>query len=729
MSVNTREEAMKKVTRLWDLLFRLPMYVRTGSDNPLQKVSLCSQNSRTWPITIAFVCSLAYLGSGYNIANASDTNSVSVNQESAHFATGFSNPAAMYCQELGYEYQTVDGPDGQYGIVIFPDGTQCRAWDFLQGKCGQEFSYCAKCGYGIKTISDGENPFTREYAVCVDENNREVGSVVDLTNLVEKVSNEALPMPDEMAVNSMSPNFTAPLDLPASFDWRDYNGSNWVTPVKDQGGCGSCWAFAAVGAVEAAKNIYSGNPDLDLDLAEQYLVSDCLVQGDCGGGSSTIALEYIRDSGITDEACFPYTESDGPCSDRCADWQSRLVYIGETVGLTGDNNLLKHTLVNIGPVSAGLNTGGMYWDGDIVRCGNGTGLGHVVVIVGYDDAGEYWIVKNSWGSDWNGDGYCKLGYSECGIGGYWAIANDGSTYCDIDVDADGTGDFCGDNCPFIYNPGQVDSDDDGVGDVCDNCLSTYNPDQGDADGDGDGDYCDSDADDDGVPNEGDNCWLVQNSGQENDDTDSLGNACDNCDDVANPKQYDENGDGIGDACDGELHIESYQQDIPPAYLNVEYFYQFWCVGGTSPYNWTKIAGQPLYGTVFTGGTTGTVSGTPSYIPAGDDSASAIVTIELEDSSDPPMFDTIAVKFTVYRYLPQPPYLCGDADGSEAVDIDDVVYLIAYIFSGGPAPDPIESGDADCSGEIDIDDVVYLISYIFTGGPAPCDPDGNGVLDC
>jgi len=64
---------------------------------------------------------------------------------------------------------------------------------------------------------------------------------------------------------------------------------------------------------------------------------------------------------------------------------------------------------------------------------------------------------------------------------------------------------------------------------------------------------------------------------------------------------------------------------------------------------------------------------------------------------------------------------GDADASSAVDIDDVVYLIAYIFSGGPAPSPaVCCGDADASGGVDIDDVVYLIAYIFSGGPAPLD---------
>jgi hypothetical protein len=75
------------------------------------------------------------------------------------------------------------------------------------------------------------------------------------------------------------------------------------------------------------------------------------------------------------------------------------------------------------------------------------------------------------------------------------------------------------------------------------------------------------------------------------------------------------------------------------------------------------------------------------------------------------------------------YVCGDADASGGVDIDDVVYLIAYIFSEGPSPDPLESGDADCSGGVDIDDVVWLIAYIFSSGNAPCDVDGDEVPDC
>jgi len=72
---------------------------------------------------------------------------------------------------------------------------------------------------------------------------------------------------------------------------------------------------------------------------------------------------------------------------------------------------------------------------------------------------------------------------------------------------------------------------------------------------------------------------------------------------------------------------------------------------------------------------------------------------------------------------------GDADGSGGVDIDDVVYLIAYIFSSGPPPNPYAAGDVDCSGFVDIDDVVYLIAYIFSSGPPPNDPNNDGIPDC
>jgi len=297
------------------------------------------------------------------------------------------------------------------------------------------------------------------------------------------------------------------------------------------------------------------------------------------------------------------------------------------------------------------------------------------------------------------------------------------------ADSDGDGIFnFNDNCPEDFNPNQEDMDDDGWGDLCDNCVDTANPDQSDVDGDGDGDACDTDIDDDGILNPSDNCPYVHNTSQENDDTDSLGNACDNCQFTDNPHQYDENSDGIGDACDGELHIQCYACDVPFAILNESYYYELWAVGGIEPYQWTKLYGQPPYGCIFSGGETATVSGVPLYVPAGQDADTAVISVEAVDSSDPPLVDTMVVMFVIYRFPPQS-YICGDPNGSGDVDIDDVVYLVNYIFAGGPAPDPLESGDVDCSGNTDIDDVVYLIGFIFSGGPDPCDPDGNQIPDC
>lgn len=76
-----------------------------------------------------------------------------------------------------------------------------------------------------------------------------------------------------------------------------------------------------------------------------------------------------------------------------------------------------------------------------------------------------------------------------------------------------------------------------------------------------------------------------------------------------------------------------------------------------------------------------------------------------------------------------PYVCGDADDSGDTDIDDVVFLINFIFAGGPEPIPYESGDTNCSGTVDIDDAVWLINYIFSGGNTPCDTDGDGEPNC
>ncbi|NIV29927.1 MAG: DUF333 domain-containing protein, partial [Anaerolineae bacterium] len=97
------------------------------------------------------------------------------------------NPAAVYCRDMGYDYH-IEGADGQRGFCTMPDGQACDAWEFLQGKCGGSYSYCAQQGYEIATLSDGKDPFSPEYAVCVTSEGMAAGSVTELFNLSEKAT-------------------------------------------------------------------------------------------------------------------------------------------------------------------------------------------------------------------------------------------------------------------------------------------------------------------------------------------------------------------------------------------------------------------------------------------------------------------------------------------------------------------------------------------------------------
>jgi len=222
-------------------------------------------------------------------------------------------------------------------------------------------------------------------------------------------------------------NSVALAQLPDHFDWRNVDGGNWMTPVKNQGACGSCWAFSAVGTVEPQYNIFFDWPEYDIDLSEQYLVSDCFPSWDCAGGWHHDALDFIRDSGITNEACFPYVDSDCPincgcahgcsnaqCSDRCGDWEDRLWKIDDKEHVLNTVEAIKNYIYNVGPLSVCLDWSHGDFDEDgIWRCDPDDWYHHCVVVSGYNDTEGYWIAKNSWGADWNGDGYFKVGFGEC----------------------------------------------------------------------------------------------------------------------------------------------------------------------------------------------------------------------------------------------------------------------------------------------------------------------------
>jgi len=276
--------------------------------------------------------------------------------------------------------------------------------------------------------NDGQDPFNDVYGFCVDKQGRELGSYWSLSGVSFGSSVEDVGRSLETNTTGMSDvENLQPAYLPPYFDWRNHNGANWLTSVKNQGSCGSCWAFAAVGTAEAMLNIIAGNPDLNLNLSEQYLVSTCTTIGDCNGGFEFLALDYLRDYGVPDEACYPYKAQKSECSERCSDYASRLKFVPNSYRISYNytEQEMKEKLSKYGPILVTMaiaeKTAGAYWDGNIMRCsrdfpnGGTRSIDHAVVAVGYNDVGGYWIVKNSWGSGWKENGYFKLGYNECNV--------------------------------------------------------------------------------------------------------------------------------------------------------------------------------------------------------------------------------------------------------------------------------------------------------------------------
>jgi aminopeptidase N len=141
-----------------------------------------------------------------------------------------------------------------------------------------------------------------------------------------------------------------------------------------------------------------------------------------------------------------------------------------------------------------------------------------------------------------------------------------------------------------------------------------------------------------------------------------------------------------------------------------YYWKLQAVGGVAPYHWTLLSGDIPYGLQFNDGTVGTVTGNPTY------AATYYYSAQVTDSDSPPKSQTANFTHKINKATIVP--ICGDANADRSVDISDVVYLIAHIFSGGQAPSPLIRGDADCSGYIDISDVVFLLSHIFSGGERP-----------
>jgi len=232
------------------------------------------------------------------------------------------------------------------------------------------------------------------------------------------------------------------VDTPDYFSWGDYNGKNWLTPVKTQL-CGDCWDFAAIGTFESIIKIRENCPELTPDLSEQYVLSCLPGAGSCHGGSSNRAFNLILDTsekgnycnGVILESCFYYQGSDDiPCDDKCVDWEEKLVPIleyGMWKPSRKDKGIeeIKTFIMQNGPVVAHIDAtnyfkywGSIHKDPDDYFHYTGPKLisNHVVVMIGWKDdpdvrRGGYWICKNSWGTNWGYDGFFNIEYGSLTI--------------------------------------------------------------------------------------------------------------------------------------------------------------------------------------------------------------------------------------------------------------------------------------------------------------------------
>jgi hypothetical protein len=239
---------------------------------------------------------------------------------------------------------------------------------------------------------------------------------------------------------------------PASYDLRNVDEQNFITPIRDQMHCGSCVAFGVCATVEGTLQVRRDDPALNPDFSEAHLfyclggkngrtcgnfVGNPPAAEPNGGWWPGGALTEFQTTGVVDEACFPYVSPASqfdptlPCT-ACQDWESRTTKISSWTVLSTQSDM-KSWISSKGPLAAAFTVYQDFMDyfrtnnssDAIYRKGTDPGNmlgGHCICVVGYSDDDQCWICKNSWGPYWAASGFFKIGYAEAGIDAYmWGV--------------------------------------------------------------------------------------------------------------------------------------------------------------------------------------------------------------------------------------------------------------------------------------------------------------------
>ena len=234
---------------------------------------------------------------------------------------------------------------------------------------------------------------------------------------------------DAMAVANFNPYIVKVSNAaPDAFDWRE---KGYVSPVKDQGSCGSCWAFSTVANLEG--QYYKGKGKM-VTLSEQMLVDCDTYDSACNGGLMENTFTWLKENGgIMTDADYPYAGYKQTCKSDPSKYVDMTITGYKKLGSSSstwdpvDEDEIKEFLYETGPLAVALNanplqtyTGGIL-DKTSSQCPI-SGMNHAVTMVGYgsESGKDYWIIKNSWGKSWGEDGYFRIrrGTGCCGINCY-----------------------------------------------------------------------------------------------------------------------------------------------------------------------------------------------------------------------------------------------------------------------------------------------------------------------